>query len=300
MDTSKNGNPPTCDPIVYSDEMAQTVLDSLSAHIAILDGSGVIMATNRAWREYAIEGGMPADYDDVGKNYLDICETAKNGGDVDGTEVFQGLTSVISGKMSEFLYDYPCHSPQGRRWYYMRAIRMAGEGPLRVVVSHENITALKLTEEALTKSREDMNHRKQSLEEANIALKVLLKHRENDRRELEQRMLTNVKGLVLPYVEKLKRSQLKLREKTLVDIIDTHLKDIISPLLQHLTHARILLTPQEMQVTTLVKDGKSSKEIADILSISVTTVHFHRKNLRKKFGLARTRTNLRSHLLSLS
>jgi DNA-binding CsgD family transcriptional regulator len=182
----------------------------------------------------------------------------------------------------------------------MRAIRMAGEGPLRVVVSHEEITALKLTEEELRESREQLEEQKQSLEEANIALKVLLKQRESDREELEQRFISNVKDLVMPYVEKLRRSDLRPREKTLAEIVETHLDDIVNPLLQHLANANILMTPQEIQVAALVKDGKPSKEIADILNVSVTTVHFHRKNLRRKFGISNQRTNLRTFLLARS
>ena len=98
----------------------------------------------------------------------------------------------------------------------------------------------------------------------------------------------------------MKSAQLKAKDKTLVEIIDTHLQDIMVPLMQNLTNANILLTPQEMQVATLVKDGKTSKEIADILIVSEATVNFHRKNLRVKFGLTNKQTNLRSYLMSLS
>ena len=177
---------------------------------------------------------------------------------------------------------------------------MTGAGPVRVISSHEEITALKLTEDALRKSREELIEQKQSLEETNIAMKVLLKQREEDKLELEKKVLNNVKDLVLPYVEKLKNSRLRAKDRTLVEIIDTHLQDIISPLLQRFVNAKILLTPQEMHVASLVKDGKTSKEIADVLNVSETTVNFHRKNLRVKFGLRNKRTNLRSYLLSIS
>ena len=173
-------------------------------------------------------------------------------------------------------------------------------GAIRVVVSHEEITALKLTDEALKKSQEDLFEQKQSLEEANIALKVLLKQREADKLELEKKVLSNVKDLVMPYVEKLKNSQLKPKDKTLVGIVETHLNDVITPLLQRFVNAKILLTPQEMQVAGLVKDGKTSKEIADILNVTEATVNFHRKNLRVKFGLTNQRSNLRSYLISIS
>jgi DNA-binding CsgD family transcriptional regulator len=288
------------EPLDFSDELARTVLNSLSAHIAILDKNGVILETNEAWQTYAVKSGMPETYDHRGVNYLEICDTAINSESADTAKVAQGIRAVIRGDLEEFLFDYPCHSNEGPHWYYMRAIRMAGSGPIRVVVSHEEITDLKLTEKALKKSQEELFEQKQSLEEANIALKVLLKQREEDKLELEKKVLHNVKDLVLPYIEKLKTARLKPREKTLVEIIDTHLNDIISPFLQRFANANILLTPQEMQVAALVKDGKSSKEIADVLNVSETTVNFHRKNLRVKFGLTNQRTNLRSYLLSIS
>ncbi|MEJ2167498.1 MAG: LuxR C-terminal-related transcriptional regulator [Desulfobacterales bacterium] len=288
------------EPLSFSDELARTVLNSLSAHIAIIDENGVILETNRAWNTYALKSGMPETYEHRGVNYLEICEATTGPEAEDAKHVARGIRAVISGELEEFLFDYPCHSDEGPHWYYMQAIRMAGPGPIRVVVSHEEITVLKLTEEALKKSQEELFEQKQSLEEANIALKVLLKQREQDKVELEKKVLANIKDLVLPYVEKLKNSLLKPKDKTLVEIVETHLNDVISPLLQSFANAKIFLTPQEMQVAALVKDGKTSKEIAGILNVSETTVNFHRKNLRVKFGLTNQRTNLRSYLLSIS
>jgi DNA-binding CsgD family transcriptional regulator len=285
---------------LFTDELAKTVLNSLSAHIAILDENGVILETNKAWRQFSIKSGMPEDHDDRGSNYLAVCDASTGDDAADAHNVANGIRAVIKGEVEEFLYDYPCHSEDGPHWYYMRAIRMSGDGPIRVVTSHEEITELKLTEEALRKSQEELTEQKQSLEETNIAMKVLLKQREEDKAELEKKVLNNVKDLVLPYVEKLKNSRLKAKDRTLVEIVDTHLQDIISPLLQRFANAKILLTPQEMQVASLVKDGKTSKEIADVLNVSETTVNFHRKNLRVKFGLTNQRTNLRSYLLSIS
>ena len=288
------------EPMSFSDELARTVLNSLSAHIAILDENGIILETNKAWQRYAVNSGMPKTFDHRGVNYLDICEATTGSEAVDAGKVAEGIRAVIRGDQEEFLFDYPCHSENGPHWYYMRTIRMAGTGAIRVVVSHEEITALKLTEEALKKSQEDLFEQKQSLEETNIALKVLLKQREADKLELEKKVLSNVKDLVMPYVEKLKNSRLKPKDKTLVEIIETHLKDVINPLLQRFVNAKILLTPQEMQVAGLVRDGKTSKEIADILNVTEATINFHRKNLRVKFGLTNQRSNLRSYLLSIS
>ena len=291
---------PHIEPLSFSEELARAVINSLSAHIVILDKNGVILEYNRAWKAYSVKKGMPEDVDFKGMNYLGICDTAEGEDALDARNVSTGIRKVISGKITEFLFDYPCHTEDSKHWYYMRAIRMSDTKPVRVIISHEDITALKLVEEALRESREELKEQKQSLEEANIALKVLIKHRENDKLELEKNVLTNVKVLVLPYVEKLKEVPLKPRNKTLVEIIENHLKDIISPLLQKFSNAQIILTPQEIKVVTLIKDGKSSKEIADILAISETTVNFHRKNLRKKFGLKNRQMNLRSYLMSMT
>ncbi|UCE54825.1 MAG: helix-turn-helix transcriptional regulator [Desulfobacterales bacterium] len=300
MKTNAEDSTLTIEPLSFSDELARTVLNSLSAHIAILDENGVILETNKAWQTYALKSGMLEGYDHRGVNYLELCDATTGSEAADAGKVAEGIRAVVRGDLGEFLYDYPCHSEDGPHWYYMRTMRMAGPGPIRVVISHEEITALKLAEEALKKSQEELFEQKQSLEEANIALKVLLKQREEDKLELEKKFLNNVKDLVLPYVEKLKNSRLKPKDKTLVEIVETHLNDVISPLLQRFANAKILLTPQEMQVASLVKDGKTSKEIANILNVSETTVNFHRKNLRVKFGLTNQRTNLRSYLLSIS
>jgi len=291
---------PHSEPLSFSEELAKAVINSLSAHIAILDQNGVILDTNRAWNDYSFKNGMPEDFDYRGINYLEVCDAATGADALDAHNIEKGIWEVIQGHTQEFLFDYPCHSQDSKHWYYMRAIRMSDTKPVRAIISHEDITALKLVEEALRESREELQDQKQSLEEANIALKVLLKHRENDKLELEKNVLTNVKVLVLPYVEKLKEVPLKPRNKTLVEIIENHLKDIISPLLQKFSNAKIILTPQEIKVVALIKDGKSSKEIADILTISETTVNFHRKNLRKKFGLKNRQMNLRSYLISMS
>ena len=283
-----------------NDSLANIIFDALSAHIAILDKDGAILKTNQAWQKFADANRMQGAVDAGPINYLSVCDLAKGESSEEAKIVAQGIRSVMDGEINEFLLDYPCHSPSEKRWFYMRVTRIPGDGPMRAVVSHENITALKLAEEALKVQEQDLEAQRKNLEEANTALKVLLKQREEDRVEMENRILQNIKDLIVPYVAKLKDKNLKSGERTLIDIIDSNLKDITSPLLQRLTTAKIILTPQEIQVAALVKEGKSSKEIADVLNVSPTTISFHRKNLRKKLGLDNTRKNLRAYLLSMA
>jgi DNA-binding CsgD family transcriptional regulator len=282
------------------DPFARTIFDSLSANIAILDHNGVILATNRSWQMFAGDNNMKKDFDSVGYNYIEICE-ASTGEDAEiSRKAAEGIRSVINGNVKEFLLDYPCHSSTKKRWFYMRVIRFADDNSIKIIVSHEEITALKLAEESLKKSAEQLTIQKKDLEETNIALKVLLKQRESDRIDLEQKVLFNIKELVFPYIEKLKNSQLNKSQKAIIDIIENHINDIVSPFLKRLSTLSNILTPQELQIATLVKDGKSSKEIAAMLNISLSTINFHRKNLRIKFGLNNKQANLRSYLLSLT
>ena len=283
-----------------NESIANIILDALSAHIAILDENGIILKTNRAWQNFANDNQMQHPAGGSPINYLSVCDLASGDNAYEAKTVAKGIRDVIKGEVDEFLLDYPCHSPTEKRWFYMRVTRIPGSGPMRAVVSHENITALKLAGEALKVHEQELELKTQHLEEVNTALKVLLQQREKDKAELESKVLKNITVLISPYVAKLKNRNLKSAERALIGLIDTNLKDIVSPFLQRLSNTKIILTPQEIQVATLVKEGKSSKEIADILTVSETTVSFHRKNLRKKLGLGHTRKNLRTHLLSLS
>ena len=138
------------------------------------------------------------------------------------------------------------------------------------------------------------------LEEANTALKVLLRHREADKSELEEKVLSNVKALVFPYVEALKNTRLDPKQKAIVELIETHLENIVSPFLTTLNATYSGLTPREIQIADLVKEGKTTKEIAALINVSSRAVEFHRYNIRVKLGLRKKKANLRSYLLSLA
>ncbi|MBW2157800.1 MAG: helix-turn-helix transcriptional regulator [Deltaproteobacteria bacterium] len=129
-------------------------------------------------------------------------------------------------------------------------------------------------------------------------MKVLLKHRDEDKKEFEEKVIANVKKLVLPYFEKLYKSRLNDRQMVYLNIIKSNLEDIITPFIHQLSSKYSDLTPSEIQIAGLIKDGKTTKEIAELLNSSTGTIDFHRNNLRKKLDLRNTKTNLRSFLLS--
>jgi len=104
----------------------------------------------------------------------------------------------------------------------------------------------------------------------------------------------------LPYVEALRNTRLDAKQTAYAGIIESHLNDIVSPFLRKLASKYLALTPKEIQVADLIKEGKITKEIAELLNVSPRSVGFHRENIRAKLGLKNKKANLRSYLLSFS
>ena len=145
---------------------------------------------------------------------------------------------------------------------------------------------------------EELQNKSRNLEELNTALRVLLKQRENDRKELEEKISSNARELVLRYVRMLKDSRLDQNQRLLVEIIDKNLDEFLSPFCKKIT--TFDFTPREMEVILLTKEGKTAKEMARLLNVTRDAVNRHRYHVRKKLGLNNNGRNLRSHLMSLS
>ena len=158
-----------------------------------------------------------------------------------------------------------------------------------------------LMSEIETRRRAEVSLRKREaeLEEANAALKVLLQRIETSRAEFEERMLTNINELIFPYLNRLKRRVRDARGRACINVIESNINELTSPLGNQLSTRLSRLTPTELEVARLVSQGKTTKMIADVLNTATSTVDFHRNNIRKKVGIRRTRVNLRSYLTSL-
>ena len=150
------------------------------------------------------------------------------------------------------------------------------------------------------RSREmELEKGRRELEEMNSALKVLLKQREEDKVNMEMNIISNIKTSVLPYIEKLESSGLAEGQMRVSSMIKSLLGEITSPFIKKVSSEFLGFTPNEIQVASLVKEGKSSKEIAEILNISLNTVHTYRYKIRIKTGLKNNKVNLRSYLQTL-
>lgn len=163
-----------------------------------------------------------------------------------------------------------------------------------------DITRRKNAEDELKKHEHELESKSRNLEELNIALEVLLKKREGDKLQMEQKIVSNVRELIIPYMEKLKNTRLNVNQKAFVNMIETHLGDIISPFLNNMTSKYSNLTHREIQIANLIRVGKTTKEIAQLLNSSTATIDFHRNNIRNKLGLKDKNTTLMAYLISLS
>ena len=222
---------------------------------------------------------------------------------------------------------YSLPMPKGESWFELSVAKMGSIGCFdhQFIILVRDITDRKRTEDALRKEHDELETRvqertaelakavmelseneelleseSQRLREANTALKVILEQREADRQELELKVIANVKRLVLPYVEKLNLTPLTSLQEAYLDVINTNLENIISPLLRTLSSVHMDFTPREIEVANLVREGKSAKEIALLLNTSLRSVESHKENIRRKLNLTHKKTNLRTYLLSLT
>ncbi len=130
-----------------SEEFNRAVLSSLTAHIAVLDRAGNIIAVNKAWEQFARENGDPfLSGTDVGTNYLEECQRALKRGSEDAQRVLVGIQTVLKGLQDQFTLEYPCHLGKEKRWSLMRVTPLQSQRG-GVVVTHTDITERKQAEE---------------------------------------------------------------------------------------------------------------------------------------------------------
>ena len=164
--------------------------------------------------------------------------------------------------------------------------------PVEIITVSRDITERKQAEKELKLFAEN-------LEDANIALRVLMNRRDKDEKEFEEKLQVNINDLVIPYLKKLKMGNLDDRNKNYVSVLEKNLSDVLSPFMRDILSSHKNLTPQEIQIIDLIRQGKNTKEIANMLNASANTIATHRDNIRKKMNLINSKINLRSHILSL-
>lgn len=173
-----------------------------------------------------------------------------------------------------------------------------------------DITQKKMDEEALLNAQTilektveqrtaELKEANAELSETNVALKVLLKKSGEQGGDIENKVLNNIDTFVLPYLEQLLSKLNDPENLKLCSIIKENLEQITSSFCQTMTLKYLNLTPREIEVANLIRNGRSTKEIATFLSVSLFTIETYRANMRKKFNLKNKKTNLRAFLKSI-
>jgi PAS domain S-box-containing protein len=225
----------------------------------------------------------------MGKNLFEISPESKRQG------VYERCMEVIRDGKPLVIEDVVAPLRFGEDLHFNVKAFKVGDG-MGIIMT--DITKRNQFERELKKREKELVAKTDALEDLNTALKVLLKRRDQDKSELEDKVLLSAKELVSPYLEELRNTGLSIRQETLLGIALSNLDDIVSPFAGRLSAKILSLTPMELKVANLVKHGKTTKEIAELLYLSPKTIDCHRENIRKKIGIKNTKINLRTHLTS--
>ena len=272
------------------EEELRVITDTVPALISYVDKDGYYRFVNRGYQEWF---GLSKDKI-IGEHFRQFL------GDSTYKQIKKYVQEVLSGTKVHYeeVLPYKFGDTRWIRAEYVPDIDKTGKVRGFFVLIND-ISAQKKTESTLRKNEKKLKSQARKLEELNAALKVVLGHREQEKKDIEENILANVKQLLFPYIERMGKSRLNNANETLLSIIKSNLQELTSPFTRSLSSKYFAFTPTEIQVADFIRQGQSSKEITSLLNMSYDAICFHRKNIRKKLGITHSKTNLRSYLFSL-
>nr|MBF0221604.1 response regulator transcription factor [Desulfobulbaceae bacterium] len=137
------------------------------------------------------------------------------------------------------------------------------------------------------------------LEGANQALQQMARKDKEAQKELEEKVLFAIHEMVEPYLDKLEQSPLDEYQKSFLKIIKTNLSEISAPFMRDLSQKYFRLSPTELNIANMIKEGLSTKSIGARLKMTKRNVDFHRDRIREKIGIKNTKANLKAVLKEL-
>jgi PAS domain S-box-containing protein len=199
------------------------------------------------------------------------------------------------GEDSHQIVTVRCKDGSDKTIHFRSVVLEAGQQ----LTIYEDITEHQQTLDALKKREAELEIKTRTLEEMNATLRVLLGKRDEDKKEFSEAVMLNLRERIIPVLQRLKMGPLNPQQASFVSILESTLNDICSPFTRALSETHRGLTPTEIQIANFIKEGRSTKEIAEIMNLSPRTIDTHRDHLRRKIGIKNKKANLRSHLLSL-
>jgi len=168
---------------------------------------------------------------------------------------------------------------------------MDKDGELNAISTIErDITGRKNAEKALRESEAKLREQKYVLEQKNATLRELLEQIEIEKKIIKDQIYANVENLLLPIFKKIKGS--KSANKKYLELLENNLKELTSSFGLKITDSHLRLSPREVEICNMIKQGFTSKEISETLNIAYKTVERHRNNIRRKLGIVKKSMNL--------
>ena len=273
-----------------SEQLLRTIINSTPDRIFIKDRDFCFLFSNKS---HSSPHGLRPD-NIVGKNNYDLGFPEE--------QIIGNLDKGIRGFLTddkEVLAGKSIHNPFDPVTDSDGSVKIFDTYKLPFYDDEKNIIGILGFARDITDRHEALEEKTRHLNETNIALKILLQQREKDKEKMEENILSNVKILIDPYIEKIKNTRLKPDQELIVELLESNLKNIISQFVVKLSSKYFNCTPMEIKVASLVKEGKTNQEIADILFVSKGTIITHRANIRRKLGLRKSKLNLRAYLLTM-
>ena len=146
---------------------------------------------------------------------------------------------------------------------------------------------------------EELQHQESKVQNTSTALRVLLSAVEEEKKELAERVQFKAEKLIIPKIMELATEENPVKKEVLLELIVSTFQELTKPFVPGGLELGKTLSPTELQIVNLIKQGKATKEIADFCNTSVSTIASHRKMIRKKLNITNTKVNLYTYLNSL-
>jgi DNA-binding NarL/FixJ family response regulator len=181
--------------------------------------------------------------------------------------------------------------------YYLKKMPELYEGPFlkeeRILLDHLSYRISRLTERIHAKKQ--LQIEKSTLKNMNITLHEVISRVQAEKKEIGNSIYGNCDKIIMPIIHALE-TDATLKQKKYIHLLKSNLNDLISPFINQLSKDFMSMTPSEIQICNMIKNGLSTKEIANLRGLSVATLHRHRENIRKKLNITNTNINLTTFL----